>query len=241
KCVIIISMKSKLVSRCCSMPLPKTVTRGAVILVVLLFSSPMLFSIDFQGVEVDYSLRIIESEQSDLEDDSTGMVWTNVFAVRLPIELPHPRLSFVPGVSFTSMYYRYDAELQRAVPTDVEWRELTALVPILDFNLRWEFAKNKWGRYSAEAGLGFNLPLPVKTWESGAAGNSGKILPALYSDAQFVLPELAVQAAWPLTEKFDLFLRFSGYVPIYHAWDGKGLPFTDGLTGSIHLGAYFPF
>jgi hypothetical protein len=132
------------------------------------------------------------------------------------------------------MYYRYDAELERAVPTDFEWRELTALVPILDFNLRWEFIESGWGRYSAEAGLGFKLPLPVKTSESGTVDNSGKILPALYSDVQFVLPEFALQAAWPLTEKFDLFLRFSGYVPV-------SLPFTDGLTGSIHLGAYFPF
>ncbi|HKK66006.1 MAG TPA: hypothetical protein VJ967_09140, partial [Clostridia bacterium] len=82
---------------------------------------------------MDYSLRIIESEQSDLEDGSTGMVWTNVFSLRLPVQLPHPRLAFVPGISFTSMYYRYDAELERAVPTDVEWRELTAMVPILDF------------------------------------------------------------------------------------------------------------
>ncbi|MDZ7795382.1 MAG: hypothetical protein U5P10_17330 [Spirochaetia bacterium] len=234
-------MKSKLVSRCSIMPLPKILTRGTVLFVVLLFSSPLLFSIDFQGTEADYSLRIIESEQSDLDDGSTGMVLTNVFSLRLPVQLPHPRLSFVPGISFTSMYYRYDDILKRAVPTDVEWRELTALVPMLDFNMRWDFIKSRWGRYSAEAGLGFKLPLPVKTWESGTVNNSGKILPALYSDAQFVLPEFALQAAWPLTEKFDLFVRFSGYVPVYHAWDGKGLPFTDGLTGSIHLGAYFPF
>src|SRR6056297_568149 len=224
-------MKSKLLSRFFSTPLPKLVTRGIVIIVVLFFSSPLLFSIDFRGAEVDYSLRIIESEQSDLEDGSTGMVWTNVFSLRLPVQLPHPRLAFVPGISFTSMYYRYDAELKRAVPTDVECRELTAIVPILDFNLRWGIIESRWGRYSAEAGLGFRLPLPVKTWESGTVDDSGKILPALYSDAQFVLPEFALQAAWPLTESFDLFLRFSGYVPI----------FTDGLTGSIHLGAYFPF
>ena len=234
-------MKSKLLSRFFSTPLPKLVTRGIVIIVVLLLSTSSLFSIDFQGAEVDYSLRIIESEQSDLEDGSTGMVWTNVFSLRLPVQLPHPRIAFMPGISFTSMYYRYDDILKRAVPTDVEWRELTAIVPILDFNLRWEFIKSRWGRYSAEAGLGFRLPLPVKTWESGTVDNSGKILPALYSNAQFVLPEFALQAAWPLTESFDLFVRFSGYVPMYHAWDGKDLPFTDGLTGSIHLGAYFPF
>jgi hypothetical protein len=223
------------------MPLPKIVTRGTVLLVVLLFSSPLLFPIDFQGTEVDYSLRIIESEQSDLDEGSTGMVWTNVFSLRLPVQLPHPRVFFVPGISFTSMYYRYDVDYERAVPTDVEWRELTSLVPILDFTMRWNFIKSRWGRYSVEAGLGFMFPLPVKTWESGTSDNSGKILPALYSDAQFVLPEFALQAAWPLTEKFDLFLRFSGYVPVYHAWDGKNLPFTDGLTGSIHLGAFFPF
>ena len=237
-------MKSKPVSLRYSTPLPKIVTSGTVLLAVLLFSTPSLFSIDFQGAEVDYALRIIESEQSDLEDDSTGMVWTNVFSLRLPVQLSHPKLYFVPGVSFTSMYYRYDAELERAVPTDVEWRELTALVPILDFNMRWEFIENSWGRYSAEAGLGFKFPLPVKTWEStedNSEGDSGKILPALYSNVQFVLPEFALQAAWPLTESFDLFVRFSGYVPVYHAWDGKGLPFTDGLTGSVHLGAYFPF
>lgn len=198
-------------------------------------------AVDFEGAEVDYSLRILASQQDDLEDGSTAAVWTNVLGARFPILLPHERLSVVPGISFTTLYYRYDTENERAVPTDAEWRELTALVPVLDFTLRWELLNRGWGSIDVESGLGFQLPVPLKTWTTGPEDNSGKITPALYSGAQFVLPELAIQANWPISEKFEVLTRVSGYLPVYRLWDGKGLPITDGLVVGLHVGAFFPF
>lgn len=211
---------------------------------VLLCTLPTaVYAIDAEGLEIDYSLRIIGSEQDDLADGSTGAVWTNVLGARLPIPLANERFAFVPGISLTTMYYRYDSENSRAVPTDVEWRELTALVPLLDFTLRWEFIERDWGRIAAETGFAFRFPIPLKSWTTGAGSedNAGKITPALYSGLQFVLPEVALQANWPVSEKFDIFLRFTGYLPVYHLWDGKGLPLTDGLISGVHVGAFFPY
>mgnify|MGYP006290288807 CR=1 FL=1 len=211
---------------------------------VLLFALPAAVdALDAEGLEIDYSLRIIGSEQDDLGDGSTGAVWTNVIGARLPIPLASEKVSFVPGISFTTMYYRYDSENSRAVPTDVEWRELTALVPLLDFNLRLEIIERGWGRIAAETGFAFQFPIPLKSWTTGTGSedNAGKITPALYSSLQFVLPEVALQANWSVSEKFDIFLRFTGYIPVYHLWDGKGLPLTDGLKTGLHVGAFFPY
>ncbi len=212
-------------------------------LVMLCALPTAVYSFDVKGFEVDYSLRIIGSEQDDLDDGSTGAVWTNVLGARLPIHLNNEKFSFVPGISFTTMYYRYVTEKSRAVPADVEWRELTALIPFLDFTFRWEFLERGWGRIAAETGFGFRFPIPLKSWTTGGGSedNAGKITPALYSGLQFVLPEVALQANWPISEKFDVFLRFTGYIPVYHLWDGKDLPLTDGLISELHVGAFFPY
>ncbi len=211
-------------------------------LMLLLFSSPGLFALDFHGGEVDYTLRIIGSEQEDLDGDSSGAVWTNVFSLRFPFQFPYEQLYLVPGISFTSLYYRYDSDKERAVPTDVEWRELTAFVPMLDTTLRWDFLDNKWGRYSTELGVGFQFPIPIKSWEvPGVEDNSGEIIPALYSSGRFVMPLFALQGAWPVSEQFDVFFRYSNYFPLYHAWDGKGVSFKDGLVFGLHLGLSYLF
>ncbi len=208
---------------------------------LLLVTAFPVGAIEFEGAEVDYSLRIIASQQEELEDGSTAAVWTNVLGVRFPIPLAHETLSVVPGISFTTLYYRYDSANERAVPTDVEWRELNALVPVLDFAFRWEVTSRDWGTLAVESGLGLQLPVPLKTWTAGPEDNSGKITPALYSGAQFVLPEVALQANWPISDKFEILTRISGYLPVYRLWDGKGLPITDGLAVGLHVGAFFPF
>jgi len=217
--------------------------RAVSLCVLIVVLTGPLGAIDFDGAEVDYSLRIIGSQQDDLDSGSTAAVWSNVLAARFPILLENENFAIVPGISFTSMYYRYDARNQRAVPTDVEWRELTALVPVLDFTFRWQFLSRSWGRIAAETGLGFHLPVPLKTWTTGAGSeeDAGKITPALYSGVQFVLPACALQANWPVSDKFEIITRVSGYIPVYHFWDGKGLPLSDGLVTGLHVGAFFPF
>lgn len=211
-----------------------------VFLLLFALAAP-LGAIGFEGAEVDYSLRIVGAQQDDLEAGSTGAVWTNVLGARFPLHLANDRFALVPGFSFTTLYYRYDTEKERAVPTDVEWRELTALVPVLDFTLRWEFLRQGWGSLAVESGLGFQLPVPLKAWATVSEANAGKITPALYSGTQFLLPEFALQANWPVSEKFEILTRVSGYFPLYRLWDGKGLPFTDGLAVGLHVGAFLPY
>jgi len=209
---------------------------------LLCFPAIDAFSLDFQGAEVDYTLRIIGSDQKDLDGDSTGAVWSNVLAMRFPLQFSKEGWYLVPGVSFTSLYYRYDTDKERAVPTDNEWRELTSFVPMVDATVRWEFLNRSWGRYSTELGVGFQFPFPLKSWDvPGEEDNSGKITPALYSDAQFVLPVCALQGNWSISQQFDVFFRVSSYFPLYHGWDDKGLPFSDGLIFGFHIGAFIPF
>jgi hypothetical protein len=195
--------------------------------------SPFLHALTIHAFEGQFELRRIGVEASDLKG-STAAVWTNAVALRTPIALGDGAFFLVPSLSLTSLYYYYNTDTEQPTLTDVEWRELTALVPRLDTAFRWVFFQSDKARYSIEAGPGLSFPVPVKTY--AASGNSGEIIPAIYSGGQFFLVMAALQASLPVFQGPPLLVRLSTYLPTYRLWDGSGLPITDGLELGFSIG-----
>ena len=209
------------------------------ILIVLLLLSAAAYRAGALGLdqfEFQYELRRISVDASDLED-STEAVWTHAVGIRMPLDLGGSDFQFVPGLSFTTLYYFFDEGSDRAVPIDSDWRELTALVPLLDTSLRWNVIDKEKIDMAVETGFGLEFPVPVKSWES--SDPAGRILPSLYSDLRFFKPLIAVQAEMPFQEKFSALFRLSTYLPLYHLWDGAGVSFMDGFTIGVSLGLRF--
>ncbi|MDY7027042.1 MAG: hypothetical protein SVR04_01975 [Spirochaetota bacterium] len=193
-------------------------------------------AMEFDRLEFQYELLRIGVDASDLEG-SVEAVWTHALGLRLPFSINGRAFQFVPALTLTSLYYFYDEGNSRAVPVDVEWRELTTVVPQLDAALRWRIREGEKASYFFESGLGLELPVPIKSWDSG--DSSGQILPSLYSDLRFLRPLIAVQAETPFLDRLSLLFRLSAYVPLYHLWDGADVIFLDGLTVGLSLGCWF--
>jgi len=191
---------------------------------------------ELSRIEFQYELRRIGVDASDLEE-SVEAVWTHALGVRFPLKLGAGSLQLVPGVSFTTLYYFYDEQWSRAVPTDVEWRELTALVPLLDTSLRWRVMDWEKVDLSVESGLGVELPIPVKSWER--TDSSGEILPSLYSKLRFIRPIVALQADMPLMEQLSIFFRLSAHFPISSIFEDADVGIMDGFIIGLSSGFWF--
>jgi len=199
-------------------------------------ASSTVGAMEFDRLEFQYELRRIGVDASDLEG-SVEAVWTHALGIRLPFSINGRDFQFVPALSFTSLYYFYDEGNSRAVPVDAEWRQLTTVVPQLDAALRWRIQEGEKLSYFFESGLGLELPIPIKSWDS--SDSSGQILPSLYSKLRFFRPLIAVQAETPFLDNLLLLFRLSAYVPVYHLWDGADVIFLDGLTVGLSLGCWF--
>jgi hypothetical protein len=214
--------------------------RKKLVFVIALFlftaQTSVIYALSLQTFEWQFEMRRIGVEASDLAG-STSAVWTNAIALRTPLRFGEGPFFLVPGLSLTTLYYYYNTDTDQPAVTDVEWRELTALVPQLDTALRWVFFENEKGTYSFESGLSLSLPIPVKSWDSG--GNSGKILPAIYSGGGFILPMAALQGAWPIFQGHFFLFRLSTHLPVYRAWDESGLPMSDGLQLGFSIGLLY--
>src|SRR6056297_710924 len=151
-----------------------------VILLVLSLLLPVskLSAFSIQSLEWQFEMRRIGVDSSDLEDSSAA-VWTRALGFKVPFLLGEGPFYLVTGLNLSTLYYYYNTESDYAVVTDVEWRELTTLVPQVDTAVRWVFIEGEKGRYSFETGVGLSFPIPLKAW--GDEATSGKIIPNLYS------------------------------------------------------------
>ncbi len=205
------------------------------ILLVLFLLLPVsnLSAFSIQSFEWQFEMRRIGVDTSDLEASSAA-VWTRALGFKVPFLLGEGPFFLVTGLNLSTLYYYYNTESDYAVVTDVEWRELTTLVPQVDTAVRWVFIEGEKGIYSLETGMGFSFPIPLKAW--GDEATSGKIIPNLYSGGSFFLPMVALQASLPVFKDISLLLRFSVHLPLYRTWDGSGLPLSDGLQLGFSIG-----
>ncbi|MFP4491342.1 MAG: hypothetical protein ACLFNZ_07695 [Spirochaetaceae bacterium] len=193
-----------------------------------------------------------ELENEDGGEDSGGTSSTNMltgsFSFRLPLAFSEDSsLSFVPGISLYTLWYREDDKTEedektgRTILSDMESKgRITALVPLLDAGLRWDF----YSRGSAsthlamEGGLGFESPIPLRA--SDDADASKIIGSGYYGRGKFFLPFISFMGYWPLTDAYDISSRLNVHLPVHHIWDGEKASFYDHLMVSISVGLRFP-
>ncbi len=208
-------------------------------LLVLLLSVPLAAeALEVSATEWELGLRWIGNWEDELSD-SSGNVLVSNFSFRLPLAFSDgSSFSFVPGLSLYTLRYRWDETAERTVLSDIEWRELTALVPLLETTVRWDFFSAGATRLALDGGLGFELPIPVKGWID--SDRSSKILSGYYGRAKFVMPSLSLLAYRPVTNAFDLSSRLGLYIPVHHLYDGESAPFYDHLMISLSVGIRLP-
>lgn len=210
---------------------PITVTWMALLLCLLPLGAAQGLTV--LGTEWEGSLRWTGASQSDLPDAQAGVL-SNELMFRLPLALGGS-LEWVPSLSLGMGYYRLDAG--RPVVTDIELRDITALVPVLEMPLRWRFLRFSGHSYALSAGLAAELPVPIEIADPAVAG---ELIADLYGNGRFLLPFLGFSGRWMLGDRFHLSSGAAVYLPLHRLWDGSGAPFYDHLSIAFRLGLFFP-
>lgn len=201
---------------------------------LLLIAAMPLTGLSISGTEWEGGIRWI-GVSSDQSSGYQSDVFTNELIFRMPLTISE-RFEVVPSLSLSMLYYERTPE-GRVVPVDMEVREMTGLVPIVELPLRWRFLRFKSHSYSLSGGIAAELPIPVGFAEPAA---TNEIVNGLYSDLRYLLPFARLSGRWTVGGRFHLVGRTVGYFPVHRLWDGSGAPFTDHLMVGLSVGFFFP-
>ncbi len=201
---------------------------------LLLCAAMPLTALSISGTEWEGGIRLI-GVSSDQSSDYQSDVLTNELIFRLPLTVSE-QFELVPSLSLSMLYYELNSEGQ-VVPVDMEVREMTGLVPIVELPLRWRFLRFRSHSYSFSGGMAAELPIPVGFAEPEA---TEEIIDGLYSDLRYLLPFARLSGRWTIADRFQLVGRTVGYFPVHRLWDGSGAPFTDHLMIGVSVGLFFP-
>ena len=138
------------------------------------------------------------------------------------------------GVQLFGTWYEYAGG--RALPAEPEQRMFLLLAALTDLRLATEWPVNERFSVGGAAGLGLLLRLPVPL---EASADMGPALGYLYGQARFLLPETALFTRWKVSERLELRTSLRAYWPVFHFWDGEGLPFADQMILSGLIGLRF--
>lgn len=153
--------------------------------------------------------------------------------VNLPLETP---VDLEVGILAWGTYYLYADG--RAVPAEVEWRDFWVLGLVADARIGYTFHFGENIGLGLHGGLALLLRVPIPLFDD-AAPQTGPAMGYLYGMARFLYPEAEVSGRFRLTDSLTLRVSLRGYLPIFHLWDGEGLPFLDQLMVSGLVGVVY--
>ncbi len=123
-------------------------------------------------------------------------------------------------------------------PTEIENRDywVLALVPDLRAGLRLPFTPSL--SLGASLGVALLLRAPIPLF-ADATADLGPTLEYLYGNLRFLYPETQADLRLSVAEGIDLRLGARVLWPVFHFWDGEGLPFLEQMVGCALVGAIF--
>jgi hypothetical protein len=143
------------------------------------------------------------------------------------LDLPG-RLFLEPGLDLFGLYYFNTGD--RVVPTEYETAGgfyTQAVLISLKGGLRYPI--NDVLQAGGTAGLDFLLRFPLE--EDDGAG-----FDYFFGDTRFLYPEIGGFLNWQVAKSIGLEFALRAFIPVFHLWDGEGLPFTDQFMVSLTVG-----
>ncbi len=155
--------------------------------------------------------------------------------VSLPLSRPG-RWRLETGLQLFGTWYRYSGG--RAIPAEPEQREYLLLALLGDLRLGPEWRLNERFSIGGAGGLAalLRLPVPAAGSTTPAEADFSPTVGYLYGRARFLLPETVLFTRWKASERVELRTSLRICYPLFHLWDGEGLPFTDQMIVSGLIG-----
>jgi hypothetical protein len=182
-------------------------------------------------------------------DARTGLLWIgsagngtvvapspllNYWGASLPLNLTGS-LSLVPELDLYGTQYQLLGT--RAIPTEIEYKSSVFMLgAILDPEFRYTFTISKLLAWGITASPMFVFRIPTRSWDLGPT-DIASITKYLYAKGRFFYPGVGGFFDWQVFPNIGLEVRVRSFFPVFHLWDGEGLPFYDQLMvdGSIGL------
>jgi len=132
----------------------------------------------------------------------------------------------------------YQYQNRRATPAELEHRDFWVQGVLLDarIGLDWQLIPDL--RLGLKAGPALLLRVPVPLF-ADAGEDFGPTLGYLYGTLRFFYPEAELFAGYRILKDFELKLSLRACFPLFHLWDGEGLPFYDQLMIAGLLGVVY--
>lgn len=189
------------------------------------FGSPPLKGVDLAGgVYLSINSRT----------DGAPSPLSPFFSVSLPLQQEDSRFSLVPSISLHKAWYRYDEATGLTMPAELEQRDITVVVPILEAAFRYDLIARESFETGPQAGLSLFLPVPLAIWQN--EDNMAELFSGLYAKGQFVMPMFGWHMMVLLNDTHPLLIGLKSLIPLHRVWDGEGLPFYDRLGVSLQVG-----
>ncbi len=179
------------------------------------------FCLSLSEIVINGGLLLIGS--TDSEAAPTPLL--PIIGVSLPIDLPDP-FFLEPGLDFFGLYYFDTGE--RTVPTELETAGgFYTQAVLLSIKGGMRYPLTDVLEAGGTVGLDFLLRFPLE---------EGGSMDYFYGNLRFFYPELRGFLRWKIVESIGLIFSLRTFIPIFHLWDGEGLPFTDQFMVSLTAG-----
>lgn len=211
-----------------------TAGRRSLVLALLLLSLPLAAGNALSLSTVDVRSGILWLGSSGDGQVVAPSPVLNVWGVSLPLSISSSFV-LVPEIDFFGTQYQLYGS--RAIPTEIEYRSSVWLLDVLvDPAVRYQIRLSKSLTWGLELSPAFIFHIPTVSWDLSSQ-QIGQITGYFYSRGRFFYPEVGTSLLYQLLPNIGLEFRVRSFFPIFHLWDGEGLPFFDQLMidGSIGL------
>jgi hypothetical protein len=193
-----------------------------------------IFGLQANEVDINASLMVIGSVPP--AGYGQGSTIVQLIGASLPIQLPKP-FFIEPVVEFYGWPYAWTGT--SAVPTSSEdGYGFFILGTIISFQGGLSYPVSPVISLGGSLGLDFviRFPLELQNTSSKVVSDEGSAMGYMYGAGRFFYPETRFFLRWHIIDPLDLLFNLRAWYPVFHLWDGEGLPFLDQFMFSAGLG-----
>jgi len=199
-----------------------------VVAALLLAAVPALsFALRLAEVDVNVGLLFIGSTPPGAPSPLVQTI-----GVSFPIRSDGP-FFLEPTIDFFGTYYRWTGT--RAVPAPYEsgtgFLTIGSLIT-LQSGLLYTLSKSI--EMGGALGVDFLIRFPFEFQNTNT--NSGDGVTYFYTQGRFIYPETRFLTRWHVADGVTLAFTLRAMYPLFHLWDGEGLPFNDQLMAAFNIG-----